>query len=142
VIRHLRKLRRAHDNKGTPLSQGDFVMSKIAADEIHGGNTLRKVIDYFCHLSVVPNHYEYIKNNDKDFVATGYLDKLAWLVDDKETACDHGCDDFDKFLEERRIKNRIIDLYANPIFCYLSAHPTPSNARNCRLRLCLAEWRR
>lgn len=38
------------NSKGTALSQGDFVMSKIAADEIHGGNTLRKVIDYFAHL--------------------------------------------------------------------------------------------
>jgi len=81
------------NSKGTPLSQGDFVMSKMAADEIHGGNTLRKVIDYFSHLAVVPNHYEYIKNNDKDFVATGYLDKLAWLADDKETVYDPGCDD-------------------------------------------------
>ena len=26
------------NSKGTALSQGDFVMSKIAADELHGGN--------------------------------------------------------------------------------------------------------
>ena len=35
------------NSKGTTLNQGDFVMSKIAADEEHGGNTLRKIIDYF-----------------------------------------------------------------------------------------------
>ena len=32
------------NSKGTPLSQGDFVMSKMAADEVHGGNTLRKIM--------------------------------------------------------------------------------------------------
>lgn len=30
------------NSKGTALSQSDFVMSKMAADTIHGGNTLRK----------------------------------------------------------------------------------------------------
>jgi len=32
------------------LSQADFAMSKIAANETYGGNVLRKAIDYFCHL--------------------------------------------------------------------------------------------
>lgn len=81
------------NSKGTPLSQGDFVMSKMAADEVHGGNTLRKLIDYFSHLSVVPTYYEYIKNNDAAFAATSYLQKLSWLADDKETVYDPGCDD-------------------------------------------------
>lgn len=81
------------NSKGTPLSQGDFVMSKMAADEIHGGNTLRKVIDYFSHLAVVPTYYEFIKNNDKSFAATPYLSKLAWLANDKETVYDPRCDD-------------------------------------------------
>ena len=81
------------NSKGTPLSQGDFVMSKMAADEVHGGNTLRKLIDYFSHLSVVPTYYEYIKNNDSAFAYTPYLQKLAWLADDKETVYDPGCDD-------------------------------------------------
>lgn len=81
------------NSKGTPLSQGDFVMSKMAADEQHGGNTLRKIIDYFSHLAVVPTYYEYIKNNDTSFASTPYLQKLAWLADDKETVYDPGCDD-------------------------------------------------
>ena len=81
------------NSKGTPLSQGDFVMSKMAADEKHGGNTLRKLIDYFSHLAVVPTYYEYIKNNDTSFASTPYLQKLAWLKDDKETVYDPGCDD-------------------------------------------------
>lgn len=81
------------NSKGTPLSQGDFVMSKMAADEVHGGNTLRKLIDYFSHLAVVPTYFEYIKNNDTSFASSPYLQKLAWLVDDKETVYDPGCDD-------------------------------------------------
>lgn len=81
------------NSKGTPLSQGDFVMSKMAADEQHGGNTLRKLVDYFSHLAVVPSYYEFIKNNDKNFASTPYLSKLAWLATDKETVYDPGCDD-------------------------------------------------
>ncbi len=81
------------NSKGTPLSQSDFVMSKMAADEMHGGNTLRKLIDYFSHLSVVPTFYEYIKNNDIHFATTPYFQKLAWLADGKETVYDPQCDD-------------------------------------------------
>lgn len=81
------------NSKGTALSQGDFVMSKIAADEIHGGNTLRKVIDYFSHLAVVPSYYDYIATHDVAFSATPYLQKLKWLRDDTETVYDPECDD-------------------------------------------------
>ena len=42
------------NSKGTALSQSDFVMSKMAADIEHGGNMLRKTVDYFCHLAVKP----------------------------------------------------------------------------------------
>lgn len=81
------------NSKGTALSQGDFVMSKIAADEAHGGNTLRKVIDYFSHLAVVPSFYDYIATHDTGFSATPYLLKLKWLKDDTETVYDPECDD-------------------------------------------------
>ena len=81
------------NSKGTALSQGDFVMSKMAADETHGGNTLRKIIDYFSHLAVEPNYYSYIKNNDTAFAETPYLKKLEWLENDKETVYDPKCDD-------------------------------------------------
>lgn len=81
------------NSKGTPLSQGDFVMSKMAADEVHGGNTLRKIIDYFSHLAVAPNYYDYIKDHDTAFASTPYLKKLEWLKDDKETVYDPKCDD-------------------------------------------------
>ena len=81
------------NSKGTALSQGDFVMSKIAADEKHGGNTLRKVIDYFSHLAVVPSFYDYLASHDLGFAATPYLQQLKWLKDDTETAYDPECDD-------------------------------------------------
>lgn len=81
------------NSKGSALSQGDFVMSKIAADETYGGNMLRKSIDYFAHLCVEPSFYDFIKENDKEFVSSEYMSKLAWLKDDKETVYDPECDD-------------------------------------------------
>lgn len=81
------------NSKGTALSQGDFVMSKMAADEEHGGNMLRKVIDYFAHLSVVPSYYDYIANHDQQFADSAFLKKLEWLKDDNETVYDPKCDD-------------------------------------------------
>lgn len=81
------------NSKGTALSQGDFVMSKIAADEIHGGNALRKVIDYFSHLCKDGTFFGKIKEKDKEFSSTPYLSKLEWLKDDKETVYDPECDD-------------------------------------------------
>lgn len=83
------------NSKGTTLNQGDFVMSKIAADEVHGGNTLRKIIDYFSHLAVVPSYYDYILSHDKEFCSKpeGYIKKLEWLKNDNETVYDPQCDD-------------------------------------------------
>ena len=70
-----------------------FVMSKIAADEEHGGNTMRKAIDYFAHLCKEPTFYSFIEENDTDFARTDYMRKIAWLKDDKETVYDPECDD-------------------------------------------------
>lgn len=81
------------NSKGTALSQGDFVMSKIAADEEHGGNALRKAVDYFAHLCIEPSFFDFIVENDADFAQTEYMSKLAWLKHDKETVYDPECDD-------------------------------------------------
>ena len=83
------------NSKGTTLNQGDFVMSKIAADEVHGGNTLRKIIDYFSHLALVPTYYDYILSHDNDFRQNpeGYIKKLEWLKNDTESVYDPQCDD-------------------------------------------------
>ena len=76
------------NSRGTPLSQGDFVMSKIAADEKFGGNTLRKAIDYFSHLCVMPAFYEEIRNNDLDFYNTEYMKKMLWMKDENDSVYD------------------------------------------------------
>ena len=84
------------NSKGTTLNQGDFVMSKIAADEEHGGNTLRKIIDYFSHLAVEPTYYDYMVTHDLDFCRKEnglYKEKLKWLRNDTESIYDPTCDD-------------------------------------------------
>lgn len=81
------------NSKGTALSQGDFVMSKIAADEEHGGNTLRKAIDYFAHLCIDASFYDLIAENDQEFAQSEYMGKLSWLKQDKEDVYNPQCDD-------------------------------------------------
>lgn len=71
------------NSKGTALSQSDFVMSKMAADIAHGGNTLRKVVDYFCHLSVKPDFYPQMQK-DVEFGKTDYASMIKWLAKDNE----------------------------------------------------------
>ena len=81
------------NSKGTALSQGDFVMSKIAADDAYGGNLLRKAIDYFAHLCVEPTFYDFISNSDTEFAQSEYLSKLAWLKNGKDNVYNPECDD-------------------------------------------------
>ena len=81
------------NSKGTSLSQGDFVMSKIAADELNDGNTLRKAIDYFAHLCVEPSFFNYIAEGEKAFAQTQYFNQLKWLKTDNENVYDPDCDD-------------------------------------------------
>jgi hypothetical protein len=67
------------NSSGAPLSQADFAMSKIAANESYGGNTLRMAIDYFCHLAVAPEFFERIEVNDPDFAASEFFSQMRWL---------------------------------------------------------------
>lgn len=76
------------NSQGKTLSQADFAMSKIASDEQYGGNMLRKAIDYFCHLSVAPNFYEYIINNDKEFAKSEFAPKIKWLQNENDDVFD------------------------------------------------------
>lgn len=64
--------------KGVPLSSADFVMSKIATYGDEGRN-LRKLIDYFCHLTVSGNAFDDIRENDEEFSASEHLAKIKWL---------------------------------------------------------------
>lgn len=66
---------------GSELSQADFAMSKIAANETYGGNMLRKAIDYFCHLSISPEFYGKIEKGDPAFASSEFFPKMAWLTD-------------------------------------------------------------
>ena len=68
------------NSKGASLTQADFVMSTIAADDEFGGNLLRKAIDYFCHLYINHNFISLI-DKDTDFVASEYYPMIKWLAD-------------------------------------------------------------
>lgn len=72
------------NSKGVVLSQSDFAMSKISADEKFGGNDIRKIIDYFCHLMQKPEDLNAIYENDLDFVQSEYFNKIKWIVNENE----------------------------------------------------------
>jgi hypothetical protein len=76
------------NSAGVTLSQADFAMSKIAANETYGGNLLRKVIDYFCHLSKAPEFFERISKSDEAFVASEHFQKIKWLKDSNDDIYD------------------------------------------------------
>lgn len=76
------------NSKGAVLSQADFAMSKIAADEIHGGEMLRKAIDYYCHLAVKPEFWSVVSAQDPEYMTTEYATKSEWLKDDREDIYD------------------------------------------------------
>ena len=67
------------NSKGTALNQSDFVMSKMGADSVHNGNLIRKVVDYFCHLTAKPDFYSNLIK-DKEFQESKYADKIKWLA--------------------------------------------------------------
>lgn len=68
------------NQKGVVLSNADFVMSKIAADEKHGGNRMRKLIDYFCRLVVDKDFHKHIIDNDPEFHNHEYYKAIKWMA--------------------------------------------------------------
>lgn len=76
------------NSKGVVLSQADFAMSKIASNDSYDGQTLRKAIDYFCHLAIAPEFYQFIADNDKDFSTTDYFQKMTWLKNENDDLYD------------------------------------------------------
>ena len=76
------------NSKNTPLSQADFVMSKIASDEEHDGSMLRKAIDYHCRLASKPEFWSTISNNDDEYMSSEYARLSEWLKDDKDDIYD------------------------------------------------------
>lgn len=76
------------NSQGVVLSQADFAMSKIAANDTYGGSILRKCIDYFCHLAVAPEFYNHIVDVDTEFTSTEYFRKMAWLKNENDDIYD------------------------------------------------------
>jgi len=76
------------NSSGVVLSQADFAMSKIAVNEVYGGNILRKAIDYFCHMAVAPEFYNQVIEQDKEFAGTEYFNKMVWLKDENDDLYD------------------------------------------------------
>ncbi len=76
------------NSQGVPLSQADFVMSKIAANESYGGNLLRKCIDHFSHLAAKPEFYGKLKENDTEFINSEYFQPINWLRNENDDIYD------------------------------------------------------
>lgn len=76
------------NSQGVVLSQADFAMSKIAANESYGGQTLRKAIDYFSHLAIAPEFHQFISENDPEFAATDYFRTMSWMKSENEDLYD------------------------------------------------------
>ncbi|RMF39317.1 MAG: DUF262 domain-containing protein [Anaerolineae bacterium] len=101
------------NSAGVVLSQADFAMSKIAANETYGGNVLRKAIDYFCHLAVAPEFYPQLVALDSEFTQTDYFQKMAWLRHETDDLYDPSYTDMLRvaFISEFR-RGRLEDLVA------------------------------
>lgn len=82
---------------GVNLSNADFAMSKIAVYENEPGDEmgmkLRKFIDYFAHLSVAPEQFDIIKENDTEFAKTDYFTKISWLKNETDDLYDPSYND-------------------------------------------------
>ena len=76
------------NSQGTQLSQADFAMSKIAANETYQGNVLRKAIDYFCHLAISPDFIHTLQAKDLEFTKTDYFPKMKWIAKENEDLYD------------------------------------------------------
>lgn len=101
------------NSAGASLSQADFAMSKIAANETYGGNLLRKAIDYFCHLTVAPEFLGRIQKNDSGFAATDFFAQMRWLKDVNDDIYDPNYTDMLRVAFTSQFKRgRLADLVA------------------------------
>ncbi|MCK4376766.1 MAG: DUF262 domain-containing protein, partial [Actinomycetia bacterium] len=101
------------NSQGAILSQADFAMSKIAANEIYGGNELRKCIDYFCHLAVAPEFYPQLADIDQEFIQTEYFQKMTWLKNENDDLYDPSYTDMLRVAFTSKFKRgRLADLVA------------------------------
>ena len=75
------------NSQGTKLNQADFAMSRMAANEKFGGNTLRKAVEYFSHLAIAPNWYSEMAK-DQAFMTTPFAAQMSWLKNDNDSIYD------------------------------------------------------
>lgn len=75
------------NQQGVKLNQADFVMSRIAVNEKYGGDIIRKAIEYFSHLALVPEWYADMCK-DTAFMESPFASKMKWLQYDKEEIFD------------------------------------------------------
>lgn len=68
------------NSKGTELSSADFIMSKLSSDSEHGGNNIRKCVEYFSMLLSDHDALNSIIRNDTKFTETEYFNKIKWAA--------------------------------------------------------------
>lgn len=127
------------NSKGVVLSNADFAMSKIAANEVYGGHVLRKAIDYFCHLAIAPEIFPTIRDNDPDFAATHFFQKMSWLRSENDDIYDPTYTDLLRVAFTSRFdRGRLEDLVALYLDGILRPGPMKKRSPPVRLR----SWRK
>lgn len=72
------------NSKGVSLSSADLAMSRLSADTVHGGNNLRKQIEYFVQLLNDPNLLQNIEKFDADFASTQEFSQIKWIANEND----------------------------------------------------------
>lgn len=72
------------NSKGVSLSSADLAMSRLSADTVHGGNNLRKQIEYFVQLLNYPNLLQNIEKFDADFASTQEFSQIKWIANEND----------------------------------------------------------
>ncbi|MCI2031608.1 GmrSD restriction endonuclease domain-containing protein [Limosilactobacillus sp.] len=70
------------NSKGVSLSSADLAMSRLSADTVHGGNGLRKQIEYFVQLLNDPNLLRNIEKFDVDYAHTKEFNQVKWIANE------------------------------------------------------------
>lgn len=68
------------NSTGVPLSSADLVMSRLSADKVHGGGTLRKQIEYFIQLMSDPTLLHNIEKLDPEFANSEAFNQIKWIT--------------------------------------------------------------
>lgn len=72
------------NSKGVSLSSADLAMSRLSADDEHGGNNLRKQIEYFVQLLDDSTLFKNIQQLDPMFAKTDNFNQIKWAAKEQE----------------------------------------------------------